>query len=142
MIIGNLVCLLEVAEIERSVEFYRGIGFTFIGWWDPVRQAESFVWTGDGPPTFAELRAGSLVLRLKRAASGMETGRGNMLIALEVGDADSLHRRVSAAGFQPEPVNDDKGEGWRVFVVADPDGQRWAFYHPLGEHHITPRAKK
>jgi catechol 2,3-dioxygenase-like lactoylglutathione lyase family enzyme len=51
---------------------------------------------------------------------------GNQNISLSVTDLDDTHRRVTAAGFEPEQAPFEI-QGVRMFFVKDPDGTRVEF---------------
>jgi predicted enzyme related to lactoylglutathione lyase len=51
---------------------------------------------------------------------------GNQNISLSVPDLDDTHRRITAAGYQPDQAPFEI-EGVRMFFVKDPDGTRVEF---------------
>jgi catechol 2,3-dioxygenase-like lactoylglutathione lyase family enzyme len=93
---------LHVADLERSVEFYRRL---------PGAEVRVFQ-----PGLFAMVTIGrGRIGLLQRAA-------GRFHVELEVGDLDAYYEQVRQAGIEPKgpPVKHPWGE--RDFVVVDPDG--------------------
>ena len=130
---------LQVADLERSVEFYRDVlGFTVVFAWNP--QAE-YIRTLVGYPG-ADIHAA--VLRLPGAdvvlelleyrnveRSAVDTGTANpgtAHIAFFVDDLDTLYADLVARGVGSvsEPVTPTIGpnEGGRAVYMLDPDGIR------------------
>lgn len=98
------------ADVAASLAFYRALGL------DPDATAAPGVW--------AELPAasGELALHAADAASGVGSP-GTVELALVADEPlDAVRDRLVAAGFAPEPVQDEPFG--RSFGVVDPDGVR------------------
>ncbi len=93
---------LHVADLERSVEFYRRLPGADVHVYQP------------GLFAMVTIGAGRIGL-LQRAA-------GKFHVELEVDDLDAYYEQVRQAGIAPKgpPVRHPWGE--RDFVVLDPDG--------------------
>ena len=114
--IEGLGCLwLDVADLDRSVAFYRdGLRFSFDG--------------GNHGGQLANLRAGDLRVVLNQADEEPCRGRG-VAFTVEVSGVDAYHDALVARGLEPSPPRDEGSV--RAFVVADPDGYEWRFIQSL-----------
>jgi catechol 2,3-dioxygenase-like lactoylglutathione lyase family enzyme len=111
--IGHAV--LTVTDVDRSVDFWRGIG---------MREVER-------NPNVAvlELRGGThLVL-----VPGTPPGDSDAPFDLMVEDLDATHAEWSARGLDPSPI--ERGRIHASFTVRDPNGYRVAVNssHVVGE---------
>jgi len=107
---------LEVADLERSLGFYRD-ALRF----DVLHRAD------DARP-LAELRAGSLRLTLAESDAGCATHRG-LQLTIEVAGLDAYYHALVSRGLDPTPPADDGPV--RCFTVRDPDGLVWRFEQSL-----------
>lgn len=100
------------ADLDRSVEFYRQLGF------DPLKR-------DDGPPPYAYLRLGSVRIgaleadRVDPARRALPTGTE---IVIEVADITTYRDRVVDAGIELECDLGQRPWGLTDFRVLDPDG--------------------
>ena len=107
---------LEVADLERSLGFYRD-ALRF----DVLRRM-------DESCPLAVLRAGSLRLTLAQSGAGGTTHRG-MQLTIEVAGLDAYYHALVSRGLHPTPPVDE--ETVRRFTVRDPDGLEWRFEQSL-----------
>jgi diaminopimelate decarboxylase len=129
---------VAVADIDRSLAFYRdllGLAVRKRGELDPGL-VERMTGVPDADVGYADVELGSRVLELlefrtaqpQRPSSQRLPGAGGVHIGLRVEDAEVVHARLAAGGFEPvsAPVLlPDDGSDWsggRVFYVRDPDG--------------------
>ena len=98
---------LQVADVERSLEFYRRI---------PDAELEHH-----RPGEFALLRIGRAHLGL------LAFGAPSFHIEISADDVDALHATLTGVGMQPEGPPEDRHWGERTFDVIDPDGNRVEF---------------
>jgi catechol 2,3-dioxygenase-like lactoylglutathione lyase family enzyme len=113
--IEGLGCVwLEVADLERSVAFYRD-GLRF--------QVDH---GADALAAGVVLRAGDLrVCLVEVGSTGRRRGAG-IRLALDVAGLDAYRDALVARGIgSTAPVDRD---GARHFSVRDPDGYLWQFY--------------
>jgi uncharacterized glyoxalase superfamily protein PhnB len=126
---GQIGVLLYVNDVQRSVQFYRSLGFGFKGFWNFATHQCTMEWEGPGPPGYAEVTAGDCGVGL-HARSEETTVAPASEHHLQVVDPDAFHRLLVAKGLKPtEPA--DMPWGWRMVSVNDPDGHRWNFYRPM-----------
>ena len=109
----------RIAEIDRSVDFYRKLGFEERGRL-PIRDEAVNVFMGlpgDGA---------RLELTWNRDNQGAyEIGTGYGHIALSVDDLDATLERLASAGVEPErPPYRVREGGSRLCFLRDPDGYR------------------
>jgi lactoylglutathione lyase len=111
----------RILEIDRSVEFYRALGFNEIGR-IPIRDEAINVFMGlpdDGPEPRLEL-----TYNIGRDEP-YEVGTGYGHIAITTSDLDQTLGRLSEQGIEPErPPYTVREGGSRLCFVRDPDGYR------------------
>jgi lactoylglutathione lyase len=111
----------RIFEIDRSVEFYKALGFNEIGR-IPIRDEAINVFMGlpdDGPEPRLELTYNF------GQADAYEIGTGYGHIAVSTADLDSALERLAAQGITPErPPYTIREGGNRLCFVRDPDGYR------------------
>jgi lactoylglutathione lyase len=111
----------RILDIDRSVAFYRALGFDEIGRF-PIRDEAINVFMGlpdDGPEPRLELTYN--VGRIEPYEIG--TGYGH--IAITSSDLDGALAALSEQGIEPErPPYSIREGGSRLCFVRDPDGYR------------------
>jgi lactoylglutathione lyase len=111
----------RIFEIDRSVEFYKALGFDEIGR-IPIREEAINVFMGlpdDGPEPRLEL-----TYNFDRSEP-YEIGTGYGHIAVSTPDLDATLERLAAQGIEPErPPYTIREGGNRICFVRDPDGYR------------------
>jgi uncharacterized glyoxalase superfamily protein PhnB len=115
---------LFVADVERSVQFYRDVlGFHFQGFWDPISRTASQDWRGPARPEYGEVRVGTARIGLRPALDATKPS-GHVEMALHVDDAQQQYERIKAAGAGPTDLAEQPW-GALMFSVTDPDGFKW-----------------
>jgi lactoylglutathione lyase len=111
----------RITDIDRSVEFYKALGFNEIGR-IPIRDEAINVFMGlpdDGPEPRLEL-----TYNIGRDEP-YEIGTGYGHIAITTSDLDSTLARLAEQGIEPEkPPYSIRDGGSRLCFVRDPDGYR------------------
>ena len=111
----------RIREIDRSVEFYKALGFTEVGR-IPIREEAINVFMGlpdDGPEPRLEL-----TYNVGREEP-YEIGTGYGHIAITTEDLDGALARLAQQGIEPErPPYSIREGGARLCFVRDPDGYR------------------
>jgi lactoylglutathione lyase len=111
----------RITDIDRSVEFYKALGFDEIGR-IPIRDEAINVFMGlpdDGPEPRLEL-----TYNVGRDEP-YEIGTGYGHIAITTSDLDSALARLAEQGIEPEkPPYSIRDGGSRLCFVRDPDGYR------------------
>jgi lactoylglutathione lyase len=111
----------RINEIERSVAFYKALGFNEIGR-IPIRDEAINVFMGlpeDGPEPRLEL-----TFNFGREEP-YEIGSGYGHIAITTADLDAALARLVEQGIEPErPPYSIREGGNRLCFVRDPDGYR------------------
>ncbi len=111
----------RILEIDRSVEFYKALGFDEIGR-IPIRDEATNVFMGlpdDGPEPRLELTYNH------GRTEPYEIGTGYGHIAVSISDMDSTLERLAGQGIEPErPPYTIRDGGNRLCFVRDPDGYR------------------
>ena len=93
-------------------------------------------WTGpDGQVAEADIVAGNTQVMIGGRAPGEAEGAG-LLLVVRVGDVDAQHDRITAAGVEVDPPQ-DQPYGPRTITATDPWGYQWNFWqgdaHPPAE---------
>jgi lactoylglutathione lyase len=111
----------RILEVDRSVEFYKALGFNEIGR-IPIREEAVNVFMGlpdDGPEPRLELTNNF------DQTEPYEIGNGYGHIAITTADLDSTLEQLAAQGIEPEkPPYTVRDGGSRLCFVRDPDGYR------------------
>jgi catechol 2,3-dioxygenase-like lactoylglutathione lyase family enzyme len=114
---------LGVTDLDRSVAFYKRLGFTQI-------VAE------DGYARFI-CPEGDATLSLERGGDAAESGAGAISVHFESERLDALVAELKSrgVGFEQDPT--DQPYLWREAVLRDPDGHRLFVYH-AGVNRLDP----
>jgi len=111
----------RILEVDRSVEFYKALGFNEIGR-IPIREEAVNVFMGlpdDGPEPRLELTNNV------DQSEPYEIGNGYGHIAITTPDLDSTLEKLASQGIEPEkPPYTVREGGSRLCFVRDPDGYR------------------
>ncbi len=111
--VRNLVPMVHVADLGRSVAFYERLGFLL---------QNTFTPPGAPLPTWAWLELGTARIMLARASGPVDPEQQAVLFYLYYDDIAATHAELSAAGVvtgeMSYPSYCPKGE----FRVTDPDG--------------------
>jgi lactoylglutathione lyase len=111
----------RITDVDRSVEFYKALGFNEIGR-VPIRQEAINVFMGlpdDGPEPRLELTYNF------GQTEPYEIGTGYGHIAVTAADLDSTLAQLAEQGIEPEkPPYSVREGGSRLCFVRDPDGYR------------------
>ncbi len=111
----------RILEIDRSVEFYKALGFNEIGR-IPIREEAVNVFMGlpdDGPEPRLELTNNV------DQSEPYEIGNGYGHIAITTPDLDSTLEKLASQGIEPEkPPYTVREGGSRLCFMRDPDGYR------------------
>ena len=127
---------LDVSDLDSSLAFYVDvIGFSVLD----DRPEERFAYLDlAGAHLMLEEAAGP-GRRFRTAPLERPFGRG-MNLQIQVADAETIYRRVEAAGYEPlVPLearwrrSGNVQRGHREFVVSDPDGYLLRLFTDLGE---------
>jgi lactoylglutathione lyase len=118
--VGELIhTCYRIADIDRSVAFYRELGFEEVGR-VPIRDEAINVFMGlpdDGPRLELTYNVGR--------DEPYEVGTGYGHIAVRVDDLDAALTKLSEHGIEPEkPPYSVREGGSRLCFVRDPDGYR------------------
>jgi catechol 2,3-dioxygenase-like lactoylglutathione lyase family enzyme len=107
--------VLFVADIDRSVDFYvKQLGFT-----------QSWRYGEEGKAWVAQVDRRGCELILSSQWPD-KVGKGLMFISLDVGVLDALRAELEGRGVDVK----DGQWGYRLMVVADPDGNELYFPYP------------
>jgi lactoylglutathione lyase len=110
----------RIGEIDRSVEFYRALGFEEVGRLPIGDEAVNVFMNIPGDGDMPKLE-----LTYNFGVDSYELGTGYNHIALSVDDLDGTLRRLSGLGISPErPPYSVREGGNRLCFVKDPDGYR------------------
>lgn len=109
----QLVPMVFVKDVERSLEFYAWLGFEV---------GNTFVEEGATKPTWAWLSSGEAQLMLAWASEAIVADEQRVLFYVYTDDVDAAHVSLAEAGLSPgeisKPFYSPRGE----FKVVDPDG--------------------
>jgi catechol 2,3-dioxygenase-like lactoylglutathione lyase family enzyme len=116
--IGALVPMIHVRDIERSVPFYRLLGFE-IGNSVPREGPTTWVWLyAPGAPDWK--RGPNLMLT--QSSRAIDAAAQDVLFYLYAADLTTLRERLLAAGLAPGEIAYPEYLPAGEFCLADPDG--------------------
>lgn len=114
MTVGSINAVtLAVSDMDRSVDFYRSIGFRL----------------EYKTPTFSTFRLSDQALNLTAEAEPDRGFWGRLIFYVD--DVDAMYARALEAGHETETAPADATWGERYFHVNDPDGHQLSFARPL-----------
>lgn len=109
----QLVAMISVTDMERSLAFYQRLGFEV---------GNTFVPAGATGPSWAWLRSGEAQLMLSKASEPIVATQKNFLFYVYTDDVDTAHAELAEAALNPseitKPFYNPDGE----FRLLDPDG--------------------
>lgn len=108
---------LVTADMDRSVGFYRALGFDVL--------------YGGADAEFTSFRIGGGFLNLQLDAGAVPATQSWGRVIFWVDDVDAMYRRAVAAGFVPSFEPTDAPWGERYFHLRDPHGHELSFARPL-----------
>ena len=121
---------LRVADIDRSLAFYTGVGYEVLG---------TVPDTPFGQLTMLKLPGDDFVtIELVHDPSTRDSGRGPHHFVIQVESMDAATAALAAAGITAEePTSPDGSDEFQTSWVTDPDGNRielvqWPPGHPDG----------
>lgn len=115
--------VLPIIEMERSLAFYRALGFEAATWGEP--------------PTFAIVQRGLVTLALGVRPQEEIRRSGLWSSYIYVRDADAVHAELSRHGIAAEPP-ETRAYNCRDFTVDDPDGNLIGIGHVLSADALAP----
>ena len=116
--VSGLVPMIHVAEVERSAEFYRLLGFE-IG--NRVPPAGRLHWAWLYAPKVADWRKGPNLM-LTRSECAIQAEAQQVLFYLYVADLPALRQELIAAGLTPGEIRYPDYLPQGEFEMKDPDG--------------------
>lgn len=120
MFIRSVVAMVPVADVTRSIAFYRRLGFRVDNTFTPDGQtAPSWAWLAGG--------GGSLMLTCSEAALPPSAAR--VLFYLYSDDVSKKHAELTAEGIAVGPICRPFYAPQGEFEVVDPDGYVLMFSH-------------
>jgi catechol 2,3-dioxygenase-like lactoylglutathione lyase family enzyme len=105
--------MARVASVERSIEFYRKLGFGV---------GNTFVPVGASAPTWARLESGQASLMVTLADEPVVASQQAVLFYLYYDDVAATREALLAKGFEPGPIEFPFYAPRGEFRFVDPDG--------------------
>jgi catechol 2,3-dioxygenase-like lactoylglutathione lyase family enzyme len=116
----QLVPMIMVADVERSIGFYHHLGFEI---------GNTFAPEGATKPTWAWLHSGNAQLMLAAATEPIKAEQQTVLFYIYTDDVAAARMSLIEAGLNPgaitKPFYAPRGE----FELRDPDGYRLMITH-------------
>jgi len=114
--------VLFVTDLDRSVDFYlKQLGFT-----------QAWRYEEEGKAWVAQVDRQGCELILSSQWPD-KVGKGLMFISLDLGVLDALRAELEGRGVDVK----DGNWGYRLMVVADPDGNELYFPYPANESNLS-----
>lgn len=109
---AQLVAMISVTEIERSIEFYQHLGFEV---------GDTFQHEGATKPSWAWLHSGQAQLMLSAATEPIADKHGVLFYA-HTEDVEAARASLVEAGLNPGPITKPFYAPRGEFQTVDPDG--------------------
>lgn len=109
----QLVPMISVADVERSIAFYGLLGFELGNIFAPSDAAK---------PTWAWLRSGDAQLMLAAASQPLSADQQSVLFYIYTDDVASAHAALTDKGLNPGPITTPFYAPRGEFQLVDPDG--------------------
>ena len=109
----SLVPMAHVGRVNRSIEFYRKLGFEVGNTHAPEGQTE---------PVWAWLRSGDAQLMLAEAGEPVEPDKQAVLFYLYCDDVAAFREQLLQSGVDAGPIQNPFWSPRGEFRVVDPDG--------------------
>lgn len=109
----QLVPMTFVSDIERSIDFYKHLGFEV---------GNTFAADGGTKPSWAWLQSGSAPLMLATANESIIADQQRILFYIYTEDVPTAHATLTEAGLNPGPIATPFFAPRGEFKVVDPDG--------------------
>jgi hypothetical protein len=106
--VSDLIPLLHVADVERSIAFYEQFGLEVD---DTYNQ--------DGRPVWASMKSGSAALMLAEAPEPIQPSGSRHFLYAE--DLAGLRQRLIEAGWEPPEIEDGTPGPKQEMSLCDPD---------------------
>ena len=109
----QLIPMLFVADVERSIDFYKHLGF---------QVGNTFAADGAAKPTWAWLQSDNARLMLAAANEPIIANEQRVLFYLYTDDVKTAHASLTEAGLAPGPITTPFYAPRGEFQLTDPDG--------------------
>lgn len=124
---GEILTLLYVTDVRKSVEFYKALGFEHDYFYDYLEDVYSREWTNDYPPQYAEMIQGKIRIGLTTADETEQVYGGGVRHYFMVTDVDRHYSMVTANGIVSDPDALEERPWMSFFTVSDPDNHQIVF---------------
>jgi catechol 2,3-dioxygenase-like lactoylglutathione lyase family enzyme len=115
-VVVDLVPLINVTDVERSIRFYEELGFRVVKTYEPEGRLE---FAGLEATPSAKLMLGRVDVAGNWEPDDVSPGH----LCLYSPDLEALRERLIAAGFEQDPIEEVAGPGPdRRICLRDPDG--------------------
>ena len=128
---GEILTLLYVTDVRKSVAFYVGLGFKHDSYYDYQEDAYRLEWDRPYPPEYAEMIRGDSRIGLTTADESEQVYGGGVRHYFIVEDVERHYAMVKQNGFSPEPDEIEERPWMDFFTVSDPDNHQIV----IGEKH-------
>ena len=109
----QLVPMVNVADVPRSIAYYGELGFEL---------GNAFAPPDAGAPTWAWLRAGDAQLMVAKSGDPIVPDAPAVLFYLYADDVGAAHQELRAKGLNPGPISTPFYAPRGEFRLTDPDG--------------------
>lgn len=124
---GEILTLLYVSDVRKSVAFYKALGFKHDYYYDYRNEIYTRKWTQTYPPEYAEMIQHNIRIGLTTADQPEQLYGGGVRHYFMVTDVKHHYAMVRANGIVPEP-NKIEVRPWMSFItISDPDNHQIVF---------------
>jgi predicted lactoylglutathione lyase len=121
---GEILTLLYVTDVRKSVAFYKALGFEHDYYYDYQNEIYTRIWNQPYPPEYAEMIQGKIRVGLTTADEPAQVYGGGVRHYFIVLDVDSHYARAKKDGIVAEPDEVEERPWMNFFTVSDPDNHQ------------------
>ena len=121
---GEILTLLYVTDVRKSVAFYKALGFEHDSYYDYQTETYRLEWEQPYPPEYAEMKQESIRIGLTTADESDQVYGGGVRHYFIVDDVNVHYAMAKKNGIVAEPDEVEKRPWMDFFTVPDPDNHQ------------------
>lgn len=122
---GEILTLLYVTDVRKSVAFYQALGFEHDYYYDYQEDAYRIEWTRPYPPEYAEMtQEEGIRIALTTADESEQVYGGGVRHYFIVEDVDRHYVIAKSNGIIAEPDEVEERPWMNFFTISDPDNHQ------------------
>ncbi len=136
---GEILTLLYVTDVQKSVLFYKSLGFIHDYYYDYETGNYSRVWKQEYPPQYAEMIQGAIRIALTTADEKEQIYGGGVRHYFMITDVRAHFATIQKNGVAAKPNEVEVRPWMSFFTVVDPDNHQIVFGEKNQVHYNQAR---